>query len=45
MEFGNSLRAVEDGEKWKGTVATSSVVPSWLRDWDEMRPLYANLRI
>ena len=26
MEFGDSLRAVEDREGWKGIVATSSVV-------------------
>ena len=35
MEFGDSLRAAEDRERWKGIVATSSVVPrqpSWLRD-------------
>ena len=40
MEFGDSLRAVEDREGWKGYVATSSVVPRRpprLRDWDEMR--------
>ena len=40
MGFGDSLRAAEDREGWKGTVATSSVVPWWpprLRDWDEMR--------
>ena len=39
MGFGDSLRAAEDREGWKGIVATSSVVP-WrpprLRDWDEM---------
>ena len=39
MGFGDSLRAAEDREGWKGIVATSSVVP-WrpprLRDW-EMR--------
>ena len=38
MEFGDSLRAVEDREGWKGIVATSSVVPRRpprLRDWDE----------
>ena len=38
MGFGDSLRAAEDTEGWKGIVATSSVVP-WrpprLRDWDE----------
>ena len=27
MGFGDSLRAVEDREGWKGIVATSSVVP------------------
>ena len=27
MEFGDSLRAAEDREGWKGIVATSSVVP------------------
>ena len=27
MEFGDSLRAGEDKEGWKGIVATSSVVP------------------
>ena len=27
MEFGDSLRAAEDREGWKGVVATSSVVP------------------
>ena len=27
MELGDSLRAVEDRERWKGIVATSSVVP------------------
>ena len=32
MEFGDSLRAAEDRERWKGIIATSSVV---LRD--EMR--------
>ena len=40
MEFGDSLRAAEDREGWKGIVATSSVVPRRpprLRDWDEMR--------
>ena len=37
--FGDSLRAVEDREGWKGIVATSSVVPQQpprLRDSDEM---------
>ena len=36
-EFGDPLGAAEDGERWKGIVATSSVVPrrrSRLRDWD-----------
>ena len=40
MGFGDSLRAAEDREGWKGIVTTSSVVlrrPSRLRDWDEMR--------
>ena len=40
MGFGDSLRAAEDREGWKGIVATSSVVsrrPPRLRDWDEMR--------
>ena len=41
MGFGDSLRAAEDREGWKGIVATSSVVPQQpprLRDWaDEMR--------
>ena len=27
MEFGDSMRAVEDKEGWKGISATSSVVP------------------
>ena len=27
MEFGDSLRAAEDRERWKGIVATLSVVP------------------
>ena len=27
MEFGDSLRAAEDREGWKGIVAKSSVVP------------------
>ena len=39
MGIGDSLRAAEDREGWKGTVATSSVVPRQsprLRDW-EMR--------
>ena len=39
MGFGDSLRAAEDREGWKGIVATSSVVPRRppkLRDWDEM---------
>ena len=40
MGFGDSLRAAEDRERWKGIVATSSVVPRRpprLRDRDEMR--------
>ena len=40
MEFGDSLRAAEDREEWKGIVATSPMVPRRpprLRDWDEMR--------
>ena len=40
MGFGDSLRAAEDREGWKGIIATSSVVPRRpprLRDWDEMR--------
>ena len=40
MGFGDSLRAAEDREGWKGIVAASSVVPRRpprLRDWDEMR--------
>ena len=40
MQFGDSLRAAEDRERWKVIVAVSSVVPrrpSKLRDWDEMR--------
>ena len=39
MGFGDSLRAAEDREGWKGIFATSSVVPRRpprLRDWDEM---------
>ena len=38
MGFGDSLRAVEDREGWKGIVATSSMVPRWpprLRDWND----------
>ena len=31
MEFGDSLRAAEDREGWKGIAATSSVVPDDLR--------------
>ena len=37
MEFWDSLRAAVDRERWKGIVATSSMVPrrpSRLRDWD-----------
>ena len=40
MGFGDSLRAAEDREGWKGIVAASSVVPRRpprLGDWDEMR--------
>ena len=40
MGFGDSVRAAEDRDGWKGIVATSSVVPGRppkLRDWDEMR--------
>ena len=40
MQFGDSLRAAENREGWKGIVATSSVVPRRpprLRDCDEMR--------
>ena len=40
MGFGDSLRAAEDREGWKGIVATSSMVPRQpprLRDWGEMR--------
>ena len=40
MGFGDSLRAAEDREGWKGIVAISSVVPRRpprLRDSDEMR--------
>ena len=43
MGFGESLRAAEDREGWKGIVATSSVVPRpppRVRDWDEMRWSY-----
>ena len=39
MGFGDSLRAAEDKEGWKGIVASSSVVPRRpprLRDRDEM---------
>ena len=39
MGFGDSLRAAEDREGWKGIVKTSSVVPRRpprLRDRDEM---------
>ena len=38
MKFGDSLKTAEDKEKWKGIVATSSVVlrrPLKLRDWDD----------
>ena len=27
MEFGDPLSAAEDGKRWKGIVATSSMVP------------------
>ena len=40
LGFGDSLRAAEDRKRWKGTVATSSVVPRRpprLRDRNEMR--------
>ena len=40
MGFGDSPRAAEDREGWKGIVATSSMVPRWpprLMDWDEMK--------
>ena len=40
MGFGDSLRAAEDREGWKGSVATSSMVPRRpprLRDRNEMR--------
>ena len=40
MELGDSLRAAEDREGWKGIVATPPVVPRRpprLRDWGEMR--------
>ena len=37
MEFGDSPRAAEDRERWKGIVATSSVVP---REGTEMRSSY-----
>ena len=40
MGFGDSLRAAEDREGWKGIVATSCVMPRRpprLRNWDEMR--------
>ena len=40
MGFGDSQRAAEDREGWKGIVATSTVVPrrpTRLRGWDEMR--------
>ena len=39
MGFGDSLRAAEDREGWKGIIATSSMVlrrPPMVRDWDEM---------
>ena len=31
MGFGDSLRAAEDKEGWKGIIATSSVMPDDLR--------------
>ena len=37
--FGDSLRALEDGERWKGIVETSAVAPrrpSRLSDCDEV---------
>ena len=40
MGFGDSLRAAEDREGWKGIAAASSVMPRRpprLRDLDEMR--------
>ena len=42
MGFGDSPRAAEDREGWKGIVAVSSVVPRWpprLKDW-EMREMF-----
>ena len=40
MVIGNSLKAAEDRERWKGVVAMSFAVPRRpprLRDWDEIR--------
>ena len=40
MEFGDSLRTVEDREGWKVVVATSSMMPrrpSRLKNSDEIR--------
>ena len=48
MGFGDSLRAAEDREGWKGIVATSSVMPRRpprLRDWDEMMRWVINLYV
>ena len=48
VPLGNSLRAAEDREGWKGIVATSSMVPRWpprLRDWDEMRSHSGIIRV
>ena len=48
MGFGDSLRAMEDREKWKVIVATSSLVPRRpprLRDWDEMRDAALGTRV
>ena len=45
MGLGDSLRAAEDREGWRGIIATSSVVlrqPPRLRDWDEMRWEWVN---
>ena len=42
MGFGDSLRAAEDREGWKGIVAASSVVPRRpprLRDWESEREI------
>ena len=40
IDFGDSLRTVENRERWKGINATSSVVhrrPSMVKDWDELQ--------